>query len=92
MHRVDLTAKDLIQQAKDLGALYAAADGTWDGVLWMPSTGQLELVDWKSPPSVHKQAKRTSGRTARQEKLRDAGWPLRFVVDEDALRRLLRCG
>ncbi len=89
--RIDSTARALIAAARDIGAHYAPADGTFDGVLWVPWTGQLELIDFKSPRSVHKQSKASAGLTQRQTALVEQGWPIRFVADETTLRRLLRC-
>jgi hypothetical protein len=80
IHRTDTTARALIAATKQLNAKYTPADGTFDGVLWVPSTGKVELVDFKSPG-----ASLTEG----QAKLVAAGWPLRFISDLDQLRALL---
>jgi hypothetical protein len=79
MHRVDTTAKTLIAAAKQFNARYAPADGTFDGVLWLPA-GRIELVDWKSPGA---------GLTDSQAKLVAAGWPIRFISAIDQLQQLL---
>jgi hypothetical protein len=81
IHRVDSSAKGLIVYAKSLGAQYAAADGTFDGVLWMPSTGRVELVDWKSEGG---------DLTPSQVKMVASGWPLRFVSTCDQIVALVR--
>jgi hypothetical protein len=80
IHRVDGTAKELIAAAKQFGAQYAAADGTFDGVLWMPSTGRIELIDWKGARGEL---------TASQAKLVAQGWPLRFIGTVDQLQGLV---
>jgi hypothetical protein len=81
IHRVDSTAKTLIAAAKQFQACYTPADGTFDGVLWMPATGRVELVDWKADKA---------GLTPAQAKLVAQGWPLRFISTVDQLQALLR--
>lgn len=79
-HRVDLSAKALIAACKQFGVRFAAADGTYDGIIWVPSTGQLEVVDFKSAGGTL---------TPGQVKLVAAGWPLRFVSDVEQLQALV---
>lgn len=80
-NRVDASAKDLISYAKSLGAQYQAADGTFDGVLWLPRTGRVELVDWKS---------KGGDLTPAQVKLVASGWPLRFLSSAEQLQALVQ--
>jgi hypothetical protein len=79
-HRVDGTAKALIAATKQFNAQYTAADGTFDGVLWVPASGRIELVDWKSPGATLTDA---------QARLVASGRPLRFVSNLDQLQALL---
>lgn len=80
-NRVDASAKDLIAYAKSLGAQFAAADGTYDGVLWMPAQGRIEMIDWKS---------KGGNLTPAQVKLVASGWPLRFVSSPELLQALVQ--
>ena len=79
-HRVDLTAKALQAEAVRLGWCVAPQDGTIDSTLWQPSTGRIELVDFKSPGGEL---------TPGQIKLVAKGWPIRFVSSLDMLHWLL---
>ena len=83
LHRTDRTSKLLIAAVEAYGGHYAAADGTFDGVVWCPD-GRIELVDWKAS----EKAEVTKG----QAKLLAAGWPLRLVWNVDQVRDLLACG
>lgn len=87
-NRVDTTATALIDEAKGYGALYLALNGLIDGVLLFRDLPPL-LIDWKSPRKVHHRKKDTNGRTARQAKLVEAGWPIHFIENSEQLRTLL---
>lgn len=78
-NKVDSTAKDLIQQAEDLGAQYLSINGTIDGILFY--RGKTLLVDWKG--------KRTPT-TAKQQELINMGWPIHLIRTTDELIALLR--
>jgi hypothetical protein len=79
IHRVDLTAKGLQEEAARLGVRYAPADGRFDGVLWMPDSA-IKIVDWKSPGA---------DLTPSQVKMVAAGWPIQFISAIDQLHQLI---
>lgn len=78
VNRSDAGSHALIKEAKGYGARYLPINGVIDGVLWF--RGQVYLVDWKGAKTPL---------TARQERLRDEGWPLWFIRDSPSLRAVL---
>ena len=80
-HRVDNGSKALIAHALTLGWKHLLQDGTIDSVLWMPSTGQIELVDWKG---LKKEL------TPAQQRLVIEQWPVRFISTVEQLEALKR--
>ena len=78
-NKLDATARELIDAAKKMGALYQAQDGTLDGLLLY--RGQVFVIDWKQPKGK---------RTEAQERLSQAGWPIHYISTPIQLERLLK--
>jgi hypothetical protein len=79
MHRVDLTAKALIAEAKQRGAQYMPLNDIIDGLL-LDKKGQLHAIEWKSPGGTL---------TETQARYVAAGFPIRFISSPEQLQQLL---
>ena len=76
--RIDSTARDLTQVARQLGAKVLVINGVIDAVVAF--RGHTYAVDWKGPKTPI---------TLRQEYLVASGFPLHFVSTREELTALL---
>lgn len=79
--RPDGTAQTLIAAARQMGLEFVAHDGTCDGNLWVPSTGRVWIVDFKSKGGLM---------TPSQQKLVMRKCPIEFLSDVAQLEALVR--
>lgn len=77
LQRVDGNAKALIAHAEEAGFLYLPLNVQIDGVLLKGN--QTWLVDFKQPKAK---------KTAEQEKLIAAGWPIHFISSPEEIDAL----
>jgi hypothetical protein len=82
--KVDSTARDLTQVARQLGAKVLPINGIVDSLLLYK--GRLFLVDWKTPYGKISPRVRL---TKYQQSLVQDGWPLTFVSTREELTALL---
>lgn len=83
--KVDSTARDLVQAARQMGAKVLILNDVIDAAVLV--RGNIYLVDWKTP-----RGKRNPRmiRTHRQMELEAEGWPIRYIGTLDGLERLVR--
>lgn len=78
VHRQDSTAKSLVQEARDYGAIVVLIDDVFDAV--MSFRGRVYVVDFKGEKTKL---------TKRQSALLAQGFPIFFIRTSEQLRDLL---